>query len=293
MPRNWAPHIKVSIGVILVGVTLFILNAAANGIIGNRADALFLHLWEWATAYIPMTSWPWIITLVAWLVLVLIAWAWGRDRQAIGTRLKETRSLFEIDESLLRLLPNLVSAQDQNQEVHKIIQKFLYQITQMFSKNVERVLFLHPDPTQEYLVIWVYYGRWLDEANKQTKKFYIGPHDDTRKRGVAGEAFCTSKTIIAHIKMENGNCKSDKESCYISFDGEEPSYRSLACIPIIAGGKLDDRLGVLCMDSKNPSIFDDPVSEEILELLGRQIAAMLKIYEELQKLHPRVYTRQP
>src|SRR5437868_13417821 len=101
---------KWSLGKLGMGAMgLFVLSAAATGIIGNRADTLFVWLWEQVTAAVTPKSWPWII-----IVAVLsgsLGFLWRRDK-VLSRGLTSMNNVVRLDDSLLNLLPSLISAKE-------------------------------------------------------------------------------------------------------------------------------------------------------------------------------------
>lgn len=70
---------KWSLGKLGIGaIVLFISTAAVTGIIGNRADTLFLWLWEQFIAAITPNSWPWFIVVA--VLSGSLAFLWQRNK---------------------------------------------------------------------------------------------------------------------------------------------------------------------------------------------------------------------
>ena len=232
--------------------------------------------------------WLWIITILSFGGLLAVSLLYlkneigsRRKLRAFTEELHTKEALLGLDDSLLRLITRLLEAKDVNAEMHRIIQKLLYDATELFTPKVRRGLLLRSDAALEYLLISDYYG-WLDQIDQ--KKFYIGRAVPGLQRGIAGEAFITANIVIAHVQVDkNGTWKCEKQS-YISFeeDGAAPSHRSLICAPVVIGSRPNDRLGVICFDSTDPQAFDSVRAKEVLKLLSRRIAALLLIYQELQ-----------
>lgn len=99
---------KWSLGKIGIGaIILFVLTAAITGIIGNRADTLFVWLWEQFTAAMTPNSWPWFIVVA--VLSGSLAFLWRRSK-VLSRGLTAMDSVVKLDDSLLRLLPILIPA---------------------------------------------------------------------------------------------------------------------------------------------------------------------------------------
>lgn len=273
----------------IVTAVVFVLLGAANGVLGELGVTVFQWLQQLAGSLITGNSLPWlIIVLILLAVLVGIIIRWQRVRYALDT----TNKIVDLDNWLQRLVPNLVSAPDLDQEMERVMYQLLQRATAVFGEEVHRASVFLPDADRKHLRMGFSY-QIPPEAVKRTV-FDIEPGKMDVKRGIAGEAFLDVKGLpqVVHVTHEKGEWKSDREGSYVFFDKVRPSlpYQSCVCLPISVGTSPTDRLGVLCFDSQSPTIFDS-ASIENSELQNRLItlsarfAAALQIYKELQLSH--------
>jgi hypothetical protein len=269
---------------VLVAIILSGLGAAVTGIIGGRSDFLFVWLWEQSIVFIPSHTWFLLIISAFLLILALcvIGYIWRRY-EILSRGLDTLKHLVELDDSLLRLLPDLMSAKDRESEMKRLLEELLQDMTRAFAGNVHRASILLPDATKEYLRVWVHYQ--MPEVSVEQTKFYIGKDAD-RKRGVAGEVFLAGRLRVVHIDIDReGNWCADSKD-YMVFNPKRPypPYRSFINVPF--GSKEDSAtcLGVVCFDSESPRVFDSPEIQDMLLMLGRRIAVALLIYQQFPPL---------
>ena len=265
-----------SLGKLGIGaIVFFVLTAAATGIIGNRADTLFVWLWEQFTAAMTLSAWPWFIVVV--VLSGSLVFLWQRNK-VLKRGLTAMNNVVLLDDSLLNLLPSLVSAKEREGEMRRFLEELLRDASRAFAGDVHRAVILLPDASGEYLKVWAHYQ--MPEVSVIRTKFYIGKEID-RKRGVAGEVFLDRRLRIEHFTESKGSWKSESNS-YIVFDAMRPypPYRSFICAPII-GEKATYCLGVVCFDSESSTVFDSQEAKNLLLYLGRRIAAVLLVYRQL------------
>lgn len=273
----------------IVTVVIFVLLGAANGVLGELGVTVFQWLQQLASNLITISSLLWLIIvliLIAALVSILILWQ--RDTYALNT----TNRIVDLDNWLQRLVPNLVSAPDLDQEMERLMYQLLQRATAVFDDSVHRASVFLPDPDGKHLRIGFSY-QIPPEAVKRTV-FNIESGKMDVKRGIAGEAFLDEKGLpqVVHVTHEKGEWKTDREGSYVFFDKVRPSlpYQSCVCVLISVGTSPADRLGVLCFDSQSPTIFDsasigDSELQNRLITLSARFAAALQIYKELQISH--------
>ncbi len=178
--------IKIRTGA-LIALGGTILTMIVGGIIGGRADALFVALWMIVSASFTANSWPWIIVIVLALALAACIYLWRQNATLMNSQLaalsKQRESLssavatkdakiqalskerdtldtldkvVKLDDSILRLLPNLVSAKDRENEMRGLLKKLLEDNCGTFAGDVDRASLYLPDPKlgNEYLTFW-------------------------------------------------------------------------------------------------------------------------------------------
>lgn len=270
-------------------LVVFVLLGAANGVLGALGVTVFQWLQQVLASSLTLSSLPWIIlTLILLAALVSVIIIWQRAQHTLDT----TNKIVELDNWLQRLVPNLVSAPDLDQEMERLMYQLLQRATSVFDDLVHRAAVFLPDPDGKHLRIGFGY-QIPPEAMKRTV-FDIEPGKMDVKRGIAGEAFLDEKRLpqVVHVMNENGEWKTDREGSYVFFDKTRPSlpYQSCVCVLISVGTSPADRLGVLCFDSQSLTIFDSASTEDSelqnrLITLSARFAAALQIYKELQISH--------
>lgn len=311
--------VKIRISAIIAGGSTVLL-MIAGGIIGGRADALFVALWDIVSRSITANSWPWIIVVILFLSLSACICTWwlnskamnselttvnkeletsrkeitikdtklealSKERDTLNKELSTLNKVVALDNSVSRLLPSLISARDLEEEMRKLVKKLLEDACGTFAGDVDRASLFLPDSGagNEYLTFWE--GYQMPRESILRTRFYIGARDVDRVRGLAGEAFFNHQIYVGHIIKENSRWKADN-SCYIDFDKKRPypPYRSLVSVPLIIGENPTDCLGVMCFDSENATVFDPPEVQAMLLKLGARIASVLLIYQQLKTI---------
>jgi hypothetical protein len=283
---------------IAAGIATFILLNAFSGIIGNSTYAVFVWVWDnsikplanQVAAYIkiPPSQWGWILALI-----LLMGWVistglqWNRIR-IVSRALAIASNVVELDDSLLRLLTTLISAQDLRQEMVRLLEQLLLETIQALPGDFFRAAILLPTTSGEYLHIRVNYRMSQESINKA--RFYIGT-DTSRnsERGVAGHTYLDRQLRVGHIRKEGHEWRSDQsEFIYFGNTHHYPSYFSYIAVPIIGLPSLPSSnpsncLGVICFDSHNKKVFDSQAAKTVLETLSRRVAVALSIYMLLRR----------
>jgi GAF domain len=298
--KDWSPSQRIA-GISIGTVVVFLLTAAIAGIVGNRADTLFIWLWGLLTQ---KGSWPWIIIFMILIIgFGLVLYSGSRNTEGIKTELQKAQTdlqkvnialdrmnmLIGLDDSLLRLLASWMPAKEREREMKLLLADLLRDATTAFAGDVHRAIVFLPDASGEHLRTWAHYQ--IPQETIIRSVFYVGKDGDDRRRGLAGETFLEIKLHVARILHKNDHWKCDSES-YIDFDKRRPfpPYRSLVCVPIIGLAPNSPEvstttcLGVVCFDSQNPTIFDNPGAQYLLQVFSRRIAAALLIYQQFPKL---------
>lgn len=294
MPRGWLFLRRISRlgwGAIIAAIVL--------GVLANFVYAALPQVWQHLVNLMSMSLLLWIITFVALLCCAVVFFLWKQDTRSwnmrladLSCKLDEKKLLFVLDDSLMRLLPSMITttksdALDLDKRMHKLIDKLLDVTAKAFPQDVRRGILFRPDADRKHLIVWDLYG-WVNREMKGQAIFDISGKADTRP-GVAGNVFLKGETVIAHIVKKGGQYTWDQSS-YISFEkqNDPPPHSSLICVPItglIPGSSIDadGKLGVVCLDSKNLTLFDPPEIQEKLALLSRHIAAALLIHDQLSQ----------
>lgn len=277
---------KIRIPAAIIAIAVFVLLGAANGILGEFGTIGFHWLVNVVTQFVTASFWPWIIIILILLVSLFcggVVW-WHSNRI-----LETTNKIVDLDSWLQRLVPNLLSAKNLDEEMQRLMYQLLQRATAVFDGQVHRVSLFLPGPDKKQLRIQYSYQIPFETVKRTVFDIELGKVDIMR--GIAGETFLDEDGLphMAHVKREKGKCTTDKESSYIFFDKDQPSlqYQSCVCVPISAGTGLTNRLGVVCFDSQSSTIFDSAETEnsdlqKILVTLSARFAAALQIYKELK-----------
>lgn len=269
-------------------VLIAIISASAGGIlygiIGNRADSLFVTL----ISFIQANPWLWsIATFVG--IFSIITFLTLRHIKRLNRALTSITFSQESDFSLLRLLANWTPPLPDNRDIQmqRILKEVLTDATVAFGGNSIRAAILLPDSTGDYLECWASYQ--MPQESIHNMRFYIGndPRERLHSAGIGGAVYRNQEIIVAHITQKNSHWECDYKD-YIKFPGTRPSppYRSFINIPImsISHDKYQHPacLGVLCFDSLDKHIFDSKESKDIIRSIARRVTCAILICNQLQ-----------
>jgi hypothetical protein len=200
---------------------------------------------------------------------------------------RRTKQLVEIDQVLLTLLSVYVHEPDPEVAVKTLLRRLLEESVGLFGRDVTRAC-IYRRAKDECLEVWVPY-RMASESVRDAR-FYVG-NDPQRHSGVAGATYKDRVTRRVHIVSRNGQWESDVykvaqngkwvrdgKVTYVLFahDRPQPPYRSFVSVPII--GSAHECLGVLCLDSMNPRVFNGANMPEWLRIVSSRIAAVAMIH---------------
>lgn len=218
-------------------------------------------------------GWAWILTttlLIAVIfILALVSWSLN-ESWSMANR------LTELDDSLLRLLPSIVSGPDLHERVRRVLEEFLRDCAAIFGKDLQRAILL--TPSGDELVPLA--GFEMSERTMQTRRFYVGSEDSSKVIGTAGRAYHERRLRVVNLRRTNGRWVAD-DSDYAVFDHDRPHppYVTFAAVPLLWGNEC---LGVICFDSNTPRIFEAQRTQDLLYALGRRAAATIMLYKRLK-----------
>jgi hypothetical protein len=269
----------------------FLLVLAA-GPIGAFGSILIGMLWSAAHTLLSPTFVIGVaVVAIICTFLFIRSWYWrtvAADAQTrFNTALNVANRLIASDETLLQLLPGIITDRGRDASAKRVLQGYLRDSQRIFEESVSRATVLRPDShsaatSSEHLRPWVSYQ--MPEDSLRHRKFYIG-HDSTKPRGVAGKAFATQRVQIVHISHDaSGHWRADDPD-YQVFDTMRPfpPYQSFAAVPIL--GAVHECLGVVCFDSPSSTAFDFEGATDLLLALGNRIAAVIRIHEDFLRLN--------
>lgn len=290
MPKGWRRWA-------IWGVAGFIVLAALSGIVGNRADAVFVRSLSpakrFANAELVVPVWEAALVFVLLLALQVVFFLALRTmvRRGVAARIAQIRAdqdeldalgnaikLVQMDDTLLRLLPRLAPAPNRGQAIEMLLTEFLRDATGVFGGDVSRGMILHVEGDQ--LAAWV--GYQMPRETLERTRF---PLVDTanRPQGVAKRTYQDGKLRVVHfsrVKGERGKFRPDsRDYKVLDHSRPHPPYRSFVTVAIAGDA---DRLGVLCFDSMSIDAFDLPEIQQFLGAISRRIAAAMTIYRQLE-----------
>jgi hypothetical protein len=269
-----------------------ILIAALTGIVGNRADALFLITFELMGRKIPIQLW-----VLALLMVIALLPSTLRAAKLYRAH-KIAINLIELDDTLLRLLREFkqtynssgrslfrASRPPRNEAVQRLVEDLLEKALDVFYLFENCAIEMwHPDPNSpDDLILWGQ-ANSVDSARARTR-FYIGSQDRPRS-GLAGYTFIDREIRVTHISRKNGEWVADLPE-YLFISGRERAnrfpYRTLIAIPIIVAStdQSDRCIGVLCMYSMDSNAFDSGETQKLLVSIADRIASMCVITQNL------------
>lgn len=286
----------------LGAVILITALATYEGIIGNRADSIFIALLNWVTASVHENSIPWIITAVAiGFLLVGGVWCLFHDK-VLNQAIKKAHKMIALDGSLLRNMANLqpehgagsqqpaISQRERQtkQILRDILRDAVDELREHFPDNEHtcRTAIVTPDATGEYLKCVTSWE--MPQESIDSMEFYIGNDLQLRRdrRGAAGEAYLTEKLVRGHMVKLGDRWTSKDCVSYIHFSGSRPNqpYLSFANVPIIGPDPQTQDItcfGVVCFDSKYEKAFDSEESKELLTTLAERIAVAVVLCKRI------------
>ena len=273
------PTISRTQQTIIAGAFLFVLSAAVEGIIGNRADALIPLVGPFLRHEMRLR--------VASLVLIMAGSACIPSFFLLRYRIahRNATSLNRIDGSLNRSIAILHKSQDSQEraEMAKQMTDFLLQgVLKLSLFQPCGIAVYRPDESSTCLIPWRRMGRpnrddkdlsfYIDNPNS----FYLGESEATtppsQVRGYAGKTFIDGKLRVAQFS---------KEGVDISGNGlrrEEDSggpYRALICVVISSGDPYTGNLGVLCLYSKVERTFNES-AQEFITTIAQRLSVVLE-----------------
>jgi hypothetical protein len=215
--------------------------------------------------------------------------------EGIGRRLNELALLHG---SLMRKCHLLLAAEtlEHREQVLKgLVESFFTNTARVFEpgENPVRIgvsLYRRHEANVHRITLW-------DDRDVNTREnglfdFYVGPKKNAgaieRERGLAGITFGNGNTqltkIIEHDPPKDGVRfdSSNKKFYFIGGQNKDPGFRAL--ITVVVPGVDTEHIGVLSIDSNEPTLFDDQSTVDLTEELGRAIAIPFLVYERLRNL---------
>lgn len=266
----------------VLGSVATIAVVIVEGVIGNRADGLFVQFIGWMIQSVNQTQLPWIgigIFAVVFLVEGIYFWL---QKKSLSLTLQRMSKLIDFDGSLLSTLATWEATINHQSQEQRIFTELLQNATVEFDRASTRAAILLPDQRHQFLQCWAHWN--MPQFSIDDLQFYIGT--DQRKKqiegGAAGHSFETQKLIVGHLKQVNGYWVPDIDQHknphgYRQF----PPYKSFVTVPI-TGIDPNTRnnticFGILYFDSLDEKTFDTQETQLILKVLAERIASIILI----------------
>ena len=282
----WSKNI-VSVCIGALAVTAF------EGIIGNRADTLFILVLPSIEELVVMKLLSWYVVVPVLLGSIVTCIYFIRRSRILEQARAIDHKMLKVDDLLLLGLASCSPSLSTEDKKKRIITDVLLGAIAEFDGQVRRAALLLPEASGEYLYCWANYQ--MPQESIDSMKFYIGPDQSRRRResGVAGEVFLTGELQVGHLRRANGDAWIC-EDCpnYIQFSGRRPfpPYSAFVNIPLIGtdsnvlNSSRTSCLGVVCFDSMDRDVFDSKERQVVLRTFARRITAALLIFQIYQNL---------
>jgi hypothetical protein len=209
----------------------------------------------------------------------------------IKVQLVERDQELKFDDFMFEILPSSIfSGSIDKNTLQKVLSRMLHQATEVaiFNGDVHRAAIFIPDD-DEYLRMKAHYQMPADSVLRTVG--YIGKDKNKEdERAAVGEAYLAQQLKVVHFNDES-DTRSDDCPAYKNFDKERTRlpYRSLILVPIPAIttdasiGSTQNCYGILCLDSKNPAIFDSPKAQLFLQLVSKRLAIVLRAHQPVSQ----------
>jgi hypothetical protein len=173
-----------------------VITIAVEGIIGNRADVLFVEGASWISSSVNQNAIPWIALVLLLMLSAVESFYLLQHIKLLKLALRRTNKMVELDSSLLRVLASWIPTTKRDQEAKRILREVLHDATTEFDDSTYRAAVLIPDANEEFLTCWSSYE--MPQDSIENMQFYIGNNAQMKveKGGVAGEAYMNEKIII-------------------------------------------------------------------------------------------------
>jgi hypothetical protein len=258
------------------------VSAVFSGIVGNRADAGFVHFWEWAKAdrSITFRVWPSIFFTSTILVIIIIAIYFFRIQ--FNLKIKELKKalnistkLNELDASILLLLSRLKQNSNRTSATNQLLYELLSKIRETVP-GVTSIWLCLPDEKDENYLKVCHADPAIASEIKEKVKFYVGEPVPGIKRGLAGSAYVNWRMQVTSFSVNKVGTREPTNPEYIIFgNANATSHTTTAAVVIIDDD--NKRLGVMCVDSFKPDIFESTQMKDLLKEISRRLARILVV----------------
>lgn len=266
----------LSRGWLITGL-IFVCSAVATTIISRVTNLGINRLLKVQLDLELSIIWLLSAALLLLVVGVIVGFLTGPKRREEG--LGESIGMLELDDTLMTLLPELVSEGSADTGTRRATEALLSDAANVF-ESVLRMMILRPIESGEWIQPWA--SKEMAAETMDRAKFYVGSDESsTQSRGVAGEAYVTQSLQLVRFSPGESGEVVPENSRYMVFDRHrsKPPYNSFAAVPILNSD--GESTGVLCVDSQSSTVFDDPDIQEFLSFLCDRIGTLFELQELL------------
>ncbi len=278
MGQSWRWFKRLSLRAKIVAGLVVL--ALLNGIIEGVGQAGFFWLVARVAKGVGLPAWQLALLLI---VLILVGSALTAVVAYIA-RLKSQvlmmKAVAVLDDELLEFLDEC-SKRENHANLDKLLEEFLEKSLMQAAKvvtEIHRGSILRE--VDGYLEPWV-----CSPHGCHNLRLYVGGDSQRRSEGgSAGEMYRRRLRgpLVVHMAKANGQWQADDASFVPTRSiTEDPPYRSFILLTLLDSNRR--RLGVLCLDSMDESIFDLKDTQDLLEHLAKRVVAGIVLYHDLRR----------
>jgi hypothetical protein len=251
---------RIFTGVLAISFTIFslIISAALQGIIGNRADAVFLQT-------LPIIGFIFKIQINLWvaiaciLIVLTIFWLWITPLQRAH---KLSGAIIQADDTLFRIL--LEVEENQIDDVVKDLLNSEFELYKKYSITQSCLIKLYiPNQAKDYLKYWMHCGAMYDAP----RDIYIG-NNQSILQGMGNQKDEIAK---AFLYKEGQSMLPQNRG---RSNNRDITYRSGICVPVI--GRGENCLAVLTVESSEERKFDSGNMKGIVASFALRLSLVLE-----------------
>ena len=238
--------------------------------------------------YWPVVETLWSIgglTVAGWLLAIGLFLALGHSSTEYKTKLthsQESRdralALIEVYNLVLRSADNLSDSAEGENRKHELTEAILVGAATVFATTTTRasVYLLRDDQLEMYASYQM--------PTNYPREFHVGRNDPSRKPGVAGRAFISKETQVAHFTLSEDGTSWECDHADYFWHGDPkrvPQYKTFIASPI--SSETGYTVGVLCLDSPDAEVFDNDSTRRLVESIGSLIALTIDLADRFQQ----------
>ncbi|MEM9805740.1 MAG: GAF domain-containing protein [Cyanobacteria bacterium P01_D01_bin.56] len=249
--------------------TIFIITAAAAGIIGNSLYDALPDIWNYLKEPQPVSRWlfPAVFAILSIVIpFICIRYLDGREIAA---------TLIGIDAWILRSLDSLYKTQNPSEVISftKTVCDRIFKKTLAVKRFRKCGIAMYlPDEPKQYLLTWSSDGT-PNEISLDLRFNIANTNGQAENhRGVAGKTYLDGETRIVHINSDGLSAKNSP--FYFPSPQGRVSYKSFICVAI-SKDIHEENIGVLCIYSLYDSTFDTKAAVELVEAIAQRLSSVI------------------